>query len=121
MEAHPELTKKWVPQILVNEPSLFGFADVDVKYKEGRQPHAGRLDLLLLEPESATGYEVGLQLGRSDEEITARFLDVISPSTASSRPSQSRRPPSASTTKKSRWSDLAGWPPTRSCSLGGWL
>lgn len=107
LKPHPELTEKWVQQLLVADPALLGLGDIDFKDEERRQPHAGRLDLLLFDSEANTRYEVELQLGATDEshiirtieywdterrrypqydhvgvivaeEITARFFNVIS-------------------------------------------
>lgn len=67
MKASSETTEKWVQQIIVGNPSVLGLGDLDVKEVERRQPHAGRLDLLLVDPDSSTRYEVELQLGATDE------------------------------------------------------
>jgi hypothetical protein len=100
------LDEKWVQAQIADDPSLLGLADLDVRDKERIQPNAGRLDLLLQDPESLKRYEVETRLGQSDEshiirtieywdierkrypqyehcavivaeEITARFLNVI--------------------------------------------
>src|SRR4051794_16730665 len=100
------LNEKWVQQQLAEEPSLLGLGDLVLKDKERIQAGAGRLDLLLQDPETLKRYEVELQLGATDEshiirtveywdierkrypqyehaavivaeEITARFLNVI--------------------------------------------
>ena len=42
------------------------FGDLILKDKERSQPRAGRLDLLLQDPETDRRYEVELQLGRTD-------------------------------------------------------
>ena len=107
MAGHPDLSEKWVQNLIAEDPSLLGLGDVDVKDYERRQPRAGRLDLLLSDVETGTRYEVELQLGATDEthiirsieywdtersrypqydhvaviiaeEITARFFNVIS-------------------------------------------
>jgi hypothetical protein len=107
LRSNTELTEKWVQQLLVADPGLLGLGDIDVKDVERRQPHAGRLDLLLFDSEANTRYEVEVQLGATDEshiirtieywdterrrypqydhvgvivaeEITARFFNVIS-------------------------------------------
>ena len=86
---------------------MLGLGDVVLKDKERIQPRAGRLDLLLQDAEANHRYEVEIQLGKTDEshiirtieywdierkrypqyehtavivaeEITARFLNVIS-------------------------------------------
>ena len=104
---HASLTEKWVQQRIAEDPSLLGLGDLILKDKERKQPKAGRLDLLLQDAESNLRYEVELQLGATDEahiiraieywdierkrypmydhtaviiaeDITARFLNVIS-------------------------------------------
>jgi hypothetical protein len=100
------LDEKWVQQQIADDPSLLGLGDLLVKDKERIQAGAGRLDLLLQDPDTLKRYEVEIQLGASDEshiirtieywdierkrypqyehaavivaeEITARFLNVI--------------------------------------------
>ena len=107
MRQHPELTEKWLQQIISDDPSILGLGDLVVRDIERRQPRAGRLDVLLSDPETLTRYEVEIQLGATDEshiirtieywdlerrrlpqydhvavivaeEITGRFLNVIS-------------------------------------------
>lgn len=100
------LSEKWVQDAIADDPTILGLGDLIVKDKERMQPNAGRLDLLLQDPESLKRYEVEIQLGSVDEshiirtieywdierkrypqyehvaviiaeEITARFLNVI--------------------------------------------
>lgn len=107
LKTHPQFSEKWLQERIAEEPSLLGLGDLDVKDLERNQPRAGRLDMLLFDPESNTRYEVELQLGGTDEshiirtieywdierrrypqyehvgvivaeEITARFFNVIS-------------------------------------------
>ena len=75
MKASSETTEKWVQQIIVGNPSVLGLGDLDVKEVERRQPHAGRLDLLLVDPDSSTRYEVELQLGATDESHIIRTIE----------------------------------------------
>jgi hypothetical protein len=92
---------------IAENPQMLGLGDVVLKDKERIQPRAGRLDLLLQDAEANHRYEVEVQLGKTDEshiirtieywdierkrypqyehtavifaeEITARFLNVIS-------------------------------------------
>lgn len=96
----------WVQQQIANDPTLLGLGDLELKAKEKVQAGAGRLDLLLHDPESLKRYEVEVQLGPTDpshiirtveywdierkrypqyehtavivaEDITGRFLNVI--------------------------------------------
>lgn len=107
LKNHPEFTERWLQNQIAEDPTILGLGEVDVKDIERVQPRAGRLDLLLFDPETTTRYEVELQLGATDEshiirtieywdlerrrypqyehvaviiaeEITARFFNVIS-------------------------------------------
>ena len=107
IRSHPELSERWVQERIAEDPSILGLGDVILKDKERIQAGAGRLDLLLQEAESSRRYEVEIQLGKTDEshiirtieywdierkrypqyehtavivaeEITSRFLNVIS-------------------------------------------
>ena len=105
---HPELSERWVQERIAEDPSILGLGDLILKDKERTQAGAGRLDLLLQDADSIRRYEVEIQLGKTDEshiirtieywdierkrnpqyehtaavivaeEITSRFLNVIS-------------------------------------------
>src|SRR5207237_308934 len=57
------------------DPSILGLGDLLLKDKERMQPHAGRLDLLLQDPDDDRRYEVELQLGRTDESHIIRTIE----------------------------------------------
>jgi hypothetical protein len=107
LRSHSEYSEKWLQERIAEDPSLLGLGELVVRDIERRQPRAGRLDLLLSDPETGTRYEVELQLGATDEahiirtveywdiersrypqfdhvavivaeDITSRFLNVIS-------------------------------------------
>lgn len=107
LKEHAEFDEKWVQARIADDPSLLGLGELILRDKERSQPRAGRLDLLLQDPEADRRYEVELQLGSTDEshiirtieywdlerkrypqydhcavivaeDITARFLNVIS-------------------------------------------
>src|SRR5437870_2330028 len=107
LKSHTILDEKWVQARIAEDPSILGLGDVVLKDKERVQPKAGRLDLLLQEADGNRRYEVEVQLGATDEshiirtieywdverkrypqydhtavivaeEITSRFLNVIS-------------------------------------------
>lgn len=107
LRTHPSFNEKWVQDRISDDPTILGLGDVIVKDRERNQPRAGRLDLLLQEAEGNRRYEVEIQLGKTDEshiirtieywdierkrypqydhtaviiaeEITSRFLNVIS-------------------------------------------
>lgn len=104
---HPDLNERWVQERIAEDPSILGLGDVILKDKERIQSGAGRLDLLLQEADGNRRFEVEIQLGKTDEshiirtieywdierkrypqydhtaviiaeEITSRFLNVIS-------------------------------------------
>lgn len=104
---HSELNERWVQERIAEDPSILGLGDLILKDKERPQTGAGRLDLLLQDADSSRRYEVEIQLGKTDEshiirtieywdierkrypqyehtavivaeEITSRFLNVIS-------------------------------------------
>jgi hypothetical protein len=61
--------------MIVNDPAILGLGELEVKDKERRQSGAGRLDILLRDPESEERYEVELQLGKTDESHIIRCLE----------------------------------------------
>jgi len=75
MKSNPSLSEKWVQALIAENPGLLGLGDLDVKDVERRQPHAGRLDMLLSDPETSTRYEVELQLGATDESHIIRTIE----------------------------------------------
>lgn len=75
LRAHPELTEKWVQDLIANDPSILGLGDLELRQKERIQPRAGRLDLLLQDPDSKRRYEVELQLGSTDETHIIRTIE----------------------------------------------
>ncbi|HKZ02524.1 MAG TPA: hypothetical protein VJ180_09810 [Pyrinomonadaceae bacterium] len=107
LKTHSTLDEKWVQDRIAEDPTILGLGDVILKDRERNQPRAGRLDLLLQEVEGNRRFEVEIQLGKTDEshiirtieywdierkrypqydhtavivaeEITSRFLNVIS-------------------------------------------
>ena len=69
------LSEKWVEDRLIENPSLLGLGEVELKGRQRSQPKAGRLDLLLEDTESKKRYEVELQLGKSDESHIIRAVE----------------------------------------------
>lgn len=69
------LGEKWVQQHIADDPSLLGLGDLILKDKERSQPRAGRLDLLLQDPETLKRFEVEVQLGSTDESHLIRTIE----------------------------------------------
>lgn len=106
LKRHPVFNEKWLQSIITEDLSILGLGELVVKDVE-RPTAYGRLDLLLKNDETDTRYVVEIQLGKVDEshiirtieywdeernrysqydhvaviiaeEITSRFLNVIS-------------------------------------------
>ena len=75
MRSHPALTEKWLQQRIVEDTTLLGLGDVEVKDVERMLPRAGRLDLLLYDADANTRYAVELQLGPTDESHIIRTIE----------------------------------------------
>lgn len=75
LKFHPELDESWVQKLIAEEPSILGLGDLVLRARERIQPRAGRLDLLLQEPESKRRYEVEVQLGATDESHIIRTIE----------------------------------------------
>ena len=75
LKAHEIYNEKWLQKMLAEDPGLLGLGDLVVKEVERRQPRAGRLDMLVTDPETHTRYEVEIQLGATDETHIIRTIE----------------------------------------------
>jgi len=75
LKSHPQLNEKWLQSRIADDTSILGLGDLDVKDLERRQPHAGRLDMLLSDADTNTRYEVEIQLGATDESHIVRTIE----------------------------------------------
>lgn len=75
LKSHPVYTENWVQNIIADDPSILGLGDLVLKDRERKQPRAGRLDLLLQDPETYKRFEVELQLGPTDETHIIRSIE----------------------------------------------
>ena len=75
LKRHPLLNERWVQDRIADDPTLLGLGDLIVKDKERMQSGAGRLDLLLQDPDSLKRYEVEIQLGATDESHVVRTVE----------------------------------------------
>ncbi|MCF8234044.1 MAG: hypothetical protein K9G67_01340 [Bacteroidales bacterium] len=77
LKNHPEITEKVIQAKIADDPSILGLGDLVLKDKERMQPRAGRLDLLLQDPDSDMNrrYEVEIQLGKTDESHIIRTIE----------------------------------------------
>jgi len=72
---HPELNEAWIQQLIADDPGIIGLGDLVLRDKERMQPRAGRLDLLLQEPDTQRRFEVEVQLGSTDESHIIRTIE----------------------------------------------
>jgi hypothetical protein len=75
LKNHPKFNEKWVQELIAEDPSILGLGDLVLRDKERPQPRAGRLDLLLQDPDTQRRYEVELQLGSTDEPHIIRTIE----------------------------------------------
>ncbi len=75
LKNHPVYSENWVQDIIADDPSILGLGDLVLRDRERIQNRAGRLDLLLQDPESYKRYEVELQLGATDETHIIRSIE----------------------------------------------
>ena len=74
IKEHPQLNEKWVQDLIAKDPTILGLGDLELRQKERIHAHAGRLDLLLQDPEGRR-YEVEIQLGSTDETHIIRTIE----------------------------------------------
>jgi len=76
VKTHQTLTEKWVQDRIVENPTILGLGELDVRDKERKQAKAGRLDLLLEDSNDENKrYTVELQLGKTDESHIIRTIE----------------------------------------------
>jgi hypothetical protein len=75
LKSHPEFREKWVQDLIAEDPTILGLGDLVLRDRERSQPRAGRLDLLLQDPDTKRRYEVELQLGSTDEAHIIRTIE----------------------------------------------
>lgn len=75
LKSHPDYSEKWVQSLIADDPSILGLGDLVLRDQERIQPRAGRLDLLLQDPDTKRRYEIELQLGATDEAHIIRTIE----------------------------------------------
>ncbi len=75
LKDHPVLTESWLQDIIAKNPEIIGLGDLSLKDKERKQLRAGRLDILLQDPDINKRYEVEIQLGKTDESHIIRTIE----------------------------------------------
>lgn len=69
------INEKSIQEIIADDPSIIGLGDLVLKDKERIQPRAGRLDLLMQDPDTNRRYEIEIQLGKTDESHIIRTVE----------------------------------------------
>jgi len=69
------INEKSIQEIIADDPSIIGLGDLVLKDKERIQPRAGRLDLLMQDPDTNRRYEIEIQLGKTDESHIIRTME----------------------------------------------
>ncbi len=72
---HPQLNERWLQDVIESDPGILGLGDVVVKDRERIHSGAGRLDLLLQDADGYGRYEVEIQLGATNESHIIRTLE----------------------------------------------
>ncbi len=75
LKNHPVYSENWVQDIIAQDPKIIGLGDLVLRDRERRQNRAGRLDLLLQDPDTYKRFEVELQLGATDEAHIIRCIE----------------------------------------------
>ncbi len=75
LRKHPFLTEKREQERIAEDPGILGLGELELRDVERPQPAAGRLDLLLRDPDTSKRYEVELMLGALDESHIIRTLE----------------------------------------------
>lgn len=75
LKNHPHLNEAWLQDVIAKAPEIIGLGDLILKDKERIQPKAGRLDILLQDPDINKRYEVEIQLGKTDESHIIRTIE----------------------------------------------
>lgn len=75
LKDHPLLDERWLQDRIAEDPGILRLGNLVLKDRERIQPRAGRLDLLLQDPDGNRRYEVEIQLGKSDETHIIRTIE----------------------------------------------
>jgi len=69
------ISEKNIQLIIAEDTSIIGLGELILKDQERIQPRAGRLDLLMQDPDSNRRYEIEIQLGKTDESHIIRTIE----------------------------------------------
>ena len=75
LKDHPDFNEAWLRDRIVDDPSILGLGDLEIKDVEKSQPPGGRLDILLYDTETEKRYELELMLGTVNESHIIRCIE----------------------------------------------
>ena len=75
LKTHLDYSEKRVQVRTADDPSILRFGDLVLRDQKRVQPRAGRLDLLLQDPDTQLRYGLKLQLGTTDEAQIIRNIE----------------------------------------------
>lgn len=75
LKDHHQFDENWLKERILEDPTVLGLGDIEVKDVERSQPKAGRLDLLLWNLEAEKRYEVEIMLGAVDASHIVRTVE----------------------------------------------
>lgn len=75
LKNHPDFDEAWLQSRIADDPSILGLGDVALIERERSQGKAGRLDLLLWNPDENVRFEVELMLGPTDPSHIIRTIE----------------------------------------------
>ena len=75
LKSHPEINETVIQKIIAENPAIIGLGDLVLIDKERIQPRAGRLDILMQDPDKPKRYEIEIQLGKTDESHLIRTIE----------------------------------------------
>lgn len=69
------LSESWLQERICDDPSILGIGPLEVVSKERRQSSGGRLDILCVNQDDDSMYEIEIMLGQTDETHIIRTIE----------------------------------------------
>ncbi len=68
-------SEKWLQDIIDQDPSILGLGELEVYRRERKQSSGGRIDFLMMSPDTSTMYEIEIMLGPTNESHIIRTIE----------------------------------------------
>ncbi len=75
LQDDPGFSEAWLHERISEDPSILGLGELEVLDRERRHARAGRLDMLLTDPDGERRYEVEVQLGATNADHIIRCIE----------------------------------------------